>query len=146
MYTRYMKLYIKKVDQNAKLPSYAHASDAGMDMYALERVEMAPLERVQIKTGIAFELEIDHVALVWDKSGLSHKKGIKVLGGVLDAGYRGEILIGAVNLGNEKVIFEAGDKVAQVLIQKIEYAEIEEVQELNTADRGEQGFGSTGAK
>jgi len=141
-----MKLYIKKVDQNAKLPSYAHASDAGMDMYALERVEMAPLERVQIKTGIAFELEIDHVALVWDKSGLSHKKGIKVLGGVLDAGYRGEILIGAVNLGNEKVIFEAGDKVAQVLIQKIEYAEIEEVQELNTADRGEQGFGSTGAK
>lgn len=134
------------MDINAKLPSYAHVSDAGMDMYTLERVEIAPLERVQIKTGIAFELEISHVALVWDKSGLSHKKGIKVLGGVLDAGYRGEILIGVVNLGSEKVVFEAGDKVAQVLVQKIEHAEIEEVQELSTADRGELGFGSTGAK
>ncbi len=146
MYTEYMKLYIKKVDQNAKLPTYAHASDAGMDMYALERIEIAPLERVQIKTGIAFELALGYVALVWDKSGLSHKKGIKVLGGVLDAGYRGEILIGVVNLGSEKVVFEAGDKVAQVLIQKIEHVEIEEVEELSTADRGEQGFGSTGAK
>ncbi len=141
-----MEVKIKKLSPTAKLPTYAHASDAGMDVYALEHVVVQPMERVQIKTGIALEIPEGAVGLVWDKSGLSHKKGVKVLGGVIDSGYRGEVLIGIINLGSEEVVFEMGDKVAQILIQKVEHVDIVEMEELNDADRGDNGFGSTGVK
>lgn len=141
-----MNLHIKKVHPNAKIPTFAHNTDAGMDLYTVESITILPLERVQIKTGIAMEIPNGYVGLIWDKSGLSHKKGLKTLGGVVDAGYRGEVMVGVVNLSTEPIMFETGDKVAQMLIQKVEHLEIVEVENLNDADRGTGAFGSTGTK
>jgi dUTP pyrophosphatase len=139
-----MKLKIKKLNTEAVIPEYATSDDAAMDLFCLDTVEIKPLERVQIGTGIAMEIPAGHVGLIWDKSGLSHKSGLKVLGGVIDAGYRGEIKVGMINLSAEKYIFEKGHKVAQMIIQKKETPEIEEVTELNNSERGERAFGSTG--
>lgn len=139
-----LKIKIKKLDPEARLPSYAHPGDAGMDLYALERVEIKPGERVKIKTGIAVELPEGYAGLWWDKSGLSNNHGLKILGGVLDAGYRGELLVGLVNLSRETYVVEKHDKVTQMLVQKVERVEIEEVGELSDTSRGTGGFGSTG--
>ncbi len=115
-----------------------------MDVYSVRTITILPGERVQVPTGIAVELPEGHVALVWDKSGLSHKHGLKTVGGVIDQGYRGEYMIGMINLSTEPYILDAGHKVAQILIQKVEHPEIEEVLELSDSSRGEGGFGSTG--
>jgi dUTP pyrophosphatase len=139
-----MQLKIKKLTEDAIIPKYATKDDAGMDLFAIENVELEPMQRAQIGTGIAMEIPEEHVGLIWDKSGLSHKFGIKTLGGVVDSGYRGEIKIGVINLGKEKYIFEKGHKVAQMIIQKKETPEIIEAIELNNSERGEGGFGSTG--
>ena len=139
-----MKLGIKKLEAQAVLPTYAHIGDAGMDMYALEPVTIEPGERVDVRTGIAMEIPTHYAGLIWDKSGISLKHGIKVLGGVIDAGYRGEIRIGLINHGNKSVSFEAGQKVAQMLIQRVSFPQIVEVTELSDTERGEGGFGSTG--
>ena len=126
------------------MPKYATRDDAGMDLFCLEQVVVAPLGRVQVSTGLAMEIPEGFVGLIWDKSGLAHKFGLKVLGGVIDSGYRGEIKIGIINLSQEDYIFEKGHKVAQMIIQKKETLEIVEVAELTTSERGESGFGSTG--
>lgn len=139
-----MQLKIKKLIGDAIIPKYATKDDAGMDLFAIENVELEPMQRAQIGTGIAMEIPGGHVGLIWDKSGLSHKFGIKTLGGVVDSGYRGEIKIGVINLGKEKYVFEKGHKVAQMIIQKKETPEIVEATELNNSERGEGGFGSTG--
>jgi len=140
-----MKLKIKKLHADAILPKYATKDDAAMDFFAIENVEVAPMERVQIGTGIAMEIPEGYVGLIWDKSGLSHKHGIKTLGGVIDSGYRGEIKVGIINFGKEKYTFEKGHKVAQIIIQKKETPEIVEVDELDlNTERGEGAFGSTG--
>ncbi|MCX6713784.1 MAG: dUTP diphosphatase, partial [Candidatus Vogelbacteria bacterium] len=85
-----MKIKVKKLDLEAKLPSYAHLGDAGMDIYALEDVVLKSGERARIKTGIAIEIPNGFVGLVWDKSGISTNHGLKTLAGVVDSGYRGE--------------------------------------------------------
>ncbi len=139
-----MKLKVKRVISDAKLPSYAKKSDAGMDLYASESITLNTMERGVVKTGIAVEIPKGYVGLVWDKSGLSHTHGIKTLGGVIDAGYRGEIKVGVVNLSQEAYTFKKHHKVAQLLIQKVEQVEIEEVSELSESERGHSGFGSTG--
>jgi len=139
-----MQLKIKKITEDAIIPKYATKDDAGMDLFAVENVELEPMQRAQIGTGIAMEIPEGHVGLIWDKSGLSHKFGIKTLGGVVDSGYRGEIKIGVINLGKEKYVFEKGHKVAQMIIQKKETPEIVESVGLNNSERGEGGFGSTG--
>lgn len=102
------------------------------------------MERFAVRTGISLEIPEGYVGLIWDKSGIAIKEGIKTLGGVIDAGYRGEILIGVINLGNKDYVFDVGHKVAQILIQKIENFEIIESQELSDTSRGQSGFGSTG--
>ncbi|MFM2357596.1 MAG: hypothetical protein RJA61_333 [Candidatus Parcubacteria bacterium] len=139
-----MKLKIKKLHKDAVMPKYAHEGDAGMDLFSVEEVVISPEERVQIKTGLAFEVPPGYAGLIWDKSGLSHKHGLKTLGGVFDAGYRGELLVGVINLSKEKYILEKGHKVAQMVIQKIEHPLIVEVTELSETKRGKGGFGSTG--
>lgn len=139
-----MELKIKKLSTNAILPKYAHINDAGMDLFASENFIIKKGERVQVKTGIAMAIPEGYVGLVWDKSGLSHKFGLKTLGGVVDAGYRGEVMVGVINLGDEDYTLEAGHKVAQMLIQKVESGDIVEVESLDDTDRGEGGFGSTG--
>ncbi len=139
-----MNLKIKRLHPDAILPRYAHEGDAGLDLYTLEKIEIKPGERKSIPVGFAMELDFGYVALIWDKSGLSHTYGLKTLGGVVDAGYRGEVKVGVINLSDTPIIFEKGHKLAQMLIQKIESPEITEVQELNDSARGAGSFGSTG--
>jgi dUTP pyrophosphatase len=139
-----MKLKVKKVHPEAKLPNYAHPHDAGMDLFALEEVNIKPGETARIRSGIAIEIPEGYVGLCWDKSGLSMKNGIKVLAGVIDSGFRGELVMGVINLGKEVYIFEKGHKVMQMLIQPVEIVDIMESEELSDTSRGEGGFGSTG--
>jgi len=139
-----MENKVKKLNDEAKIPEYAHHNDAGMDLFSVEEVKIEPHQRVQIKTGLAFEVPDGYVGLIWDKSGLSHKHGLKTLGGVLDSGYRGELMVGLVNVSGETYTIEKGHKVAQMLIQKIEQPKITESETLSEAERGEGGFGSTG--
>jgi dUTP pyrophosphatase len=139
-----MKLKIKKLYPDAVLPSYAKQGDAGMDIFAYESLTLAPGERGIVKTGIAMEFPEGYVFLVWDKSGISTKTGVTTLAGVVDAGYRGELQIAVINLGQESYTFEKGKKIAQGLVQPVVCAEIEEVLELSDSSRGEDGFGSTG--
>ncbi len=139
-----LELKVKKIVSDAKLPAYAHPGDAGFDLYTSEAISLKPGERVQVPTGIAMEIPDGFVGLIWDKSGLSHKFGLKTLGGVIDAGYRGEVKVGMINLSKELYTFEKGHKVAQMIIQKREEPTIIEVSELDDSERGTGGFGSTG--
>ncbi|OGZ04432.1 MAG: deoxyuridine 5'-triphosphate nucleotidohydrolase [Candidatus Lloydbacteria bacterium RIFCSPHIGHO2_01_FULL_41_20] len=139
-----MILKLKKLKSDAKLPSYAHPGDAGMDIYSCEERTLLPQEQALISTGIAMEIPDGYVGLVWDKSGLSTKHGLKTLAGVIDAGYRGEISIAMANVGNDSYTFKKGEKIAQMLIQKVEHAEFWEVDKLSETSRGTGGFGSTG--
>ncbi|PIW97244.1 dUTP diphosphatase [Candidatus Kaiserbacteria bacterium CG_4_8_14_3_um_filter_38_9] len=139
-----MKLLIKKINPLAITPQYAHHTDAAMDLYTTKRVTLLPGEHISVPTGIAVQIPDGYVGLIWDKSGLSHKAGLKTLGGVIDAGYRGEILVGILNTSDKTYIFEVGQKIAQMLIQKVEYPEIVEVAELDNTERGDGAFGSTG--
>lgn len=125
-------------------PSYAHPGDAGLDLYAREETVFAPGERGVILTGLSILIPEGFVGLVWDKSGLSIKEGLKILGGVIDSGYRGEVGIGVINLSKDTYTFLRGHKVAQILIQKVEKVELEIVNELDVTSRGTGGLGSTG--
>jgi dUTP pyrophosphatase len=139
-----MKIKIKKVHTDAKIPHYAHRGDAGMDLFTVEPFELEPGERKTVPLGLAIEIPEGYVGLVWDKSGLSHKYGLKNFGGVIDSGYRGEIHVGIMNLSDKFFSFEKGHKVAQLLIQKVETIDFEEVEKLTDSDRGDGGFGSSG--
>ena len=138
-----MQIKIKKLDPEAKIPKYANPTDAGMDLFSVESVVIKPSELHKIKTGLSIELPDGYVSLVWDKSGIA-SKSIKTLAGVIDSGYRGEYLIALINLGKEDYKIEKGDKIAQVLIQKVEHPEILVVDDLSKTSRGAGGFGSTG--
>lgn len=126
------------------MPKFALAGDAGMDLFSVEDIELKPGQRISCRTGVAIKVPENHVGLVWDKSGPSHKFGIKTLGGVLDSNYTGELLVGLANLSQDKFVIKRGQKVAQLLIQKIEVPEVEETEELEETNRGVGGFGSTG--
>lgn len=137
-------MQVVRLNELAKLPHFAHDTDAGMDLFCNENIVVTPGERAQIKTGIAVAIPNGYVGLIWDKSGLAQKHGLKTLGGVIDSEYRGEIIVGIINLSKNEHTFEVGDKIAQILIQKIEHPSIEEVTSLDETLRGESGFGSTG--
>lgn len=115
-----------------------------MDLFALENVSVKPSEIVRIRSGIAVEIPDGYVGLCWDKSGLSMNHGIKVLAGVIDSSFRGEIVMAVINLGKEPYTFEKGHKVMQMLLQKVEHVDIVETDTLSETDRGKSGFGSTG--
>jgi len=139
-----MNLQIKKLHPDAKLPTYAHTGDAGMDIYALDEEVVEVGARALIKTGIAMAIPEGYVGLLWDKSGLANKHGLTIIGGVIDAGYRGEILVGLLNTSDTPYIFKAGDKVTQMLIQPVIQPTLVEAKELDDTTRGEGRFGSTG--
>jgi dUTP pyrophosphatase len=138
-----MKLKVKKVRSDARMPTRAHKEDAGIDLYACGGHVVEPHTTTVIPIGVAFEIEEGYVGLIWDKSSIG-SKSMKTLGGVIDAGYRGEISIMVHNLSDTPYHFEHGHKVAQMLIQKIELCEVEEVDNLSETVRGAGGFGSTG--
>lgn len=139
-----VKLKIKKLHPDAIMPHYAHEGDAGLDLYAVEDVILWPGERVAVSTGLSIELPIGYVSLIWDKSGLALKEGIKTMAGVCDANYRGEYKVVLLNTTIQYYYIKKGEKIAQVLIQPVIQAEIEESQELSETTRGQGGFGSTG--
>lgn len=139
-----MKLQFKQLHPDAKLPSYGHSTDAGMDLYTIEEILFQPGEQKFIPTGLAMNLPEGYAALVWDKGSIGFNKGLKSLGGVLDSGYTGEIIISLINLSHTTQVIEKGAKCAQLLIQKVEYCNIEWTDTLLDSSRGEGGFGSTG--
>jgi len=139
-----MIIKIKKLHQEAVMPKYAHFDDAGFDLFAIEDTLVKVKERIPVKTGIAMEIPTGYVGLIWDKSGLSVKEGIKTIAGVIDSTYRGEILVAVTNLSDKDYKFEKGHKVAQMIIQKKETVEFEEVTELAETKRGHGRLGSTG--
>lgn len=139
-----MKLEIKLLDDKAKVPNYAHKGDAGFDLFCISKVVVRKRSRAEVKTGIAMKIPKGHVGLIWDKSGIAIKFGIKTMGGVIDSGYRGEIIVGVYNTGDQDYVFEEGHKVAQMLIQPVENPQIKIVKELDNTSRGTKGFGSTG--
>ena len=140
-----MQLFIKKLHPNAVVPKFAHATDAGMDLCTIEDFSLAPQEHKSIRTGLAIIIPEGYAALTWDKGGISNKRHLKVVGVVFDTDYRGEYFIGLYNFGKETQIFKTGDKIAQLLIQKIEHPELIEVDVLDETRRGTGAFGSTGA-
>jgi len=139
-----VKIKVKKLHHDAILPSYAHPGDAGLDLFSVEDMIVKAGERVLVSTGISIELPEGYVSLIWDKSGLAAKNGLKTMGGVIEHSYRGEYKIILFNTSKEDYFIKKGSKIAQLLIQPITTAEVEEVQELSETQRGAKGFGSTG--
>ena len=115
-----------------------------MDFYSSEEAIIAPSERKAIKTGISMAIPDGYVGLLWDRSGLAIKNGLKTMGGVIDSTYRGEIGIIIHNLSNQEFKVERGMRIAQMLIQPVEQKELIEVEELDKTERGTGAFGSTG--
>ena len=132
------------------LPAYETIASAGLDVRANleESIELKPLERVLVKTGLFLEIPVGYECQVRPRSGLALKKGISVLNspGTIDADYRGEVGVILVNLSSETFVIEDGERIAQLVFAKVEQASWEEVEELTTTDRGAGGFGSTGVK
>lgn len=124
-------------------PGYASAGAAGADLRASEAVTLEPGARAAVPTGLFLEIPEGHVGLVWPRSGLAVKHGLDTLAGVIDSDYRGEVRVVLVNHGRESVRVEAGDRVAQLLVQRVERARFEAA-DLATSARGAGGFGSTG--
>lgn len=139
-----MKLKIKKIHEDAIIPQYAHFGDAGFDLYSIDNYVLKPMERTVVKTGIVMEIPKEYFGNIRDRSGLAAKYSIHTLAGVVDSGYRGEIGVVMINLGHENYEIKKGDRIAQMLIQKVEHCIIEEVSELEESIRNSSGFGSTG--
>jgi len=144
-----MHLKIRIVNQSDnQLPHYATEGSAGMDLRASLQapVKLLPMERQMIPTGLFIEIPEGYEAQVRPRSGLANKKGITCLNspGTVDSDYRGEIKVILINLSGEEQVIEHGDRIAQMVISKVERATLELVQQLNETSRGEGGFGHTG--
>lgn len=142
-----MKLQVLRLDQELPLPRYAHEGDAGMDLMSAEDLTLQPGERTAVPTGIALAIPAGYAGFVLPRSGRALKEGLGVANapGLIDSGYRGEVKVIAVNLDPRSTIdIKRGEKIAQLVIQKVEQAEVLGIEELDATDRGEGGFGSTG--
>ena len=135
---------IKQLKENAIIPTYAHPGDAAMDLFSAEDCVIASGKRRLVSTGISMELPEGYFSSIRDKSGLAFKKGITILGGVLEYTYRGDYGVVVLNTGDEDFEIKVGDKIAQVVIQPVATAEVEEVGELSETVRGDGAWGSTG--
>ena len=132
------------VDAGGSLPEYASAGAAGADLRASEAVEIAPGGRAAVPTGVRLQIPPGHVGLVWPRSGLAVRHGIDTLAGVIDSDYRGEVRVVLVNHGHEPFRIAPGDRVAQLLVQRVERAAFTAAAQIDDTDRGGGGFGSTG--
>ncbi len=141
-----MILEIKKLYPDAKLPEYAKQGDAAFDLYSYESqpINLDPGKRRTVKTGIAMAIPEGYAGIIKGRSGFAHKNGIDVLAGVIDSGYRGEIGVVLVNLGEETLKINKNDRIAQMLIQPVHTVEFKEVPALTETVRGTSGFGSSG--
>ena len=145
-----MKMNIKKLNENAKTPMYGTEFAAGFDLYACldNDVEIKPHETVLIKTGLAMEIPTGYVGLIYARSGLALKKGLAPANkvAVIDSDYRGDVMIALHNHSNETRTVEKNERIAQMVITPYLKVEFNEVEELESTGRGENGFGSTGTK
>lgn len=143
-----MILKIFRMEHNKFVPEYKTEGAAGMDLCAAisEPITLKPLERYLIPTGLKIELEHGYEAQIRPRSGLSIKHGISLINcvGTVDEDYRGEVCVGVVNLSNEEYTIQPDERIAQMVIARVEQAKIEVVTELSDTARGEGGFGSTG--
>jgi len=127
-------------------PSYAKPGDAGADLRSTETLVLQPGKRALVKTGVKIAMPDGYVGLVHPRSGLAAKHGVTVLNtpGTVDAGYRGELMVTLINLSDEDFQITRGDRIAQLVFQRVERATFHPVQDLPESSRGESGFGSTG--
>jgi dUTP pyrophosphatase len=142
-----VRLLVKRLDPGLPLPAYAHEGDAGLDLRAANGLELEPLTRALVPTGIAVAIPEGYAGFVQPRSGLAIDRGLSLVNtpGLIDSHYRGEIRIIAINLDpTETLVIERGDKIAQLVIQPVAHAEVRETDDLPDTTRGEGGFGSTG--
>ncbi|EKV00649.1 deoxyuridine 5'-triphosphate nucleotidohydrolase Dut [Leptolyngbya sp. PCC 7375] len=144
--THPVTIKFKKLNPEAVIPGYAHPGDAGADLVAIGAHTLLPLQRLAIPTGLAAEIPQGYEMQVRPKSSLALKHGITVLNtpGTVDAGYRGEIKVILINLGQSAFAINPGQRIAQIIIAPVLQAEFIEAAQLNNSQRGEGGFGSTG--
>jgi dUTP pyrophosphatase len=145
MYENFPKLLVKKLDPSAIIPTKANSSDAGYDLYALNGTIIEKNTHRLIKTGISMAIPEGYVGLIWPRSGLAYKHGLDVFAGVIDSGYRGDIGVILFNSQYNSYEISKGDRIAQILIQKVEDYELLEVEDLDSTERNCGGFGSSGA-
>lgn len=142
-----MDVAIARIDPDIDLPAYAHEGDAGADLVTTVTVSLAPGERLLVPTGIALAIPPGYAGFVHPRSGLAARRGLSIVNapGTIDAGYRGEVKVSLINLDREEPISLArGDRIAQLVIQRVERARFVEVTELPDTPRGAGGYGSTG--
>lgn len=138
---------LKRLDKELPIPVRAHRGDAGVDLYSADTVEIAPGERVLVGTGIAIALPLGTVGLIHPRSGRANKEGLSIVNtpGTVDADYRGEIKVCLINLDpRTPIAISRGERIAQLVVQKVELVDFAEVEELDETVRGSGGYGSTG--
>jgi dUTP pyrophosphatase len=141
-----LKIKIKRLVENAKLPTKAYDGDLGFDLYSIENVLVKPNEKpVSIKTGIAVQLPKGYGAIIKDRSSLA-SDGLHIVAGVIDNGYRGEIIIKIANLTDRPILIEEGSKIAQLILIPIVNCYLIETDKLSITERNDKGFGSSGIK
>ena len=149
MSAEHIRLNIKRLDPSVELPSYAYTGDAGLDLRANEDVLLQPFERRLVSTGLAVAIPEGYAGFVQPRSGMALRRGLSMANtpGLIDAHYRGELKVCAVNLdAHEPIVIERGERIAQLVIQRVPVVELVEVDELDETDRGAGGFGSSGAQ
>lgn len=142
-----VRLPLQILDKSAVAPAYAHNDDAGLDLRATEALTLKPFERKLISTGIACAIPQGYAGLVVPRSGLAIKQGLSLVNtpGLIDANYRGELKVPAINLDpNIPIEIQPGDRIAQLVITPVAHVCIDVVEELSSSERGVQGFGSSG--
>ncbi len=142
-----VQVLISRLDPDVALPSYAHPGDAGADLVTTSDVRIAPGERVVVGTGVAVALPEGYAGFVHPRSGLAARTGLSIVNapGTIDSGYRGEIRVCLVNLDpREPIVLRRGDRIAQLVVQRVERADFVEVEQLDETVRGVGGYGSTG--
>ncbi|HEX9063944.1 MAG TPA: dUTP diphosphatase [Streptosporangiaceae bacterium] len=142
-----VEVLIRRIDPGLPVPGRAHPGDAGVDLHAAADVDLAPGERAVVPTGIAIALPDGYAAFVHPRSGLAARHGVTLVNapGTIDAGYRGEIAVTMINTDQRAAArFRRGDRIAQLVIQRVEHAVFREVTSLPGSARGDGGFGSTG--
>jgi dUTP pyrophosphatase len=141
------RLRVRRLDERARLPTRAYDGDAGLDLYALEPAELEPGERASLRTGIAVEIPTGYAGLVLPRSGLAARHGIALVNapGLIDSGFRGELQVLLLNTDrNTPFTVAAGERIAQLVLVRVETPEVAEVEELAFSERSTGGFGSSG--
>ena len=140
-------IQVKRLDPELPLPKRAHPEDAGADLYSAQDLILQPGKRALVRTGVAIALPIGTVGLIHPRSGMAAKHGLSIVNtpGTIDAGYRGELMVCLLNTDRTEAIeITRGMRIAQLVVQRVELAQFEEVDRLDETERGSGGYGSTG--